>query len=635
MSDKKIKAPAIGIDLGTTYSCVAVWRHNRAEIIPNDHGHHTTPSYVAFTETDRLIGDAAKNLAATNPSNTVYDAKRLIGRRFRDLSIQSDAKLWPFKVVSGRGDEPLILVTYKGEERKFVAEEISAMVLTKMKETAEGFLGLTVKDAVITVPAYFNDSQRQATKDAGTIAGLNVLRIIVEPTAAAIAYGLEINFNDSAAKKNVLIFDLGGGTFDVSLLTMQNNVFQVKAVAGDTHLGGQDFDNKMVNYCVQEFKRKHKKDASVDPRAMARLRASCEKGKRNLSFTSEITIEIDCLYDGIDFDHKITRAKFEELNIDLFRKCIEAVEGCLNDAKMDKKSIHDVVLVGGSTRIPKVQQMLQDFFDGKELCKSIHPDEAVASGAAIQAAILTGQCSHEEVHDIVLCEVTPLSLGVQVKGGDMNVIIPRNTPIPTKKEEQFMTCADDQTVALIQVFEGERARTMYNNLLGKFELTGIPPAPRGVPKITISFDIDYDGILNVSAEDQTTGNKRNMTIINNKGRLSTEEIERMVQEAEHFKVEDEQHRRKAKAKDALENRVYNMESKINRDKNFVSKLTYSEQRKIELAIEQANEWLESNELAGEDEFKDKLEELKSTCDPIIAKMYSSTAGPATKLDEVD
>ncbi|XP_075485740.1 heat shock cognate 70 kDa protein-like [Primulina tabacum] len=616
----KIQAPAIGIDLGTTYSCVAVWRHDRAEIIPNDQGNRTTPSYVAFGETERLIGGPAKNLVALNPTNTVFDAKRLIGRRFSDPLVQGDMELWPFKVIAGPDDKPMIVVNYKGQEKKFVAEEISSMVLTKMKETAEAFLGLTVKNAVITVPAYFNDSQRQATKDAGTISGLNVLRIIVEPTAAAIAYGLDKKLSFSNENKNVLIFDLGGGTFDVSLLTVVNSAFKVKAIAGDTHLGGEDFDNRIVSHCVQEFKRRHKKDIKMDPRALRRLRTSCERAKKNLSSATETTIGIDCLYDGIDFDYKITRAKFEELNMDLFYKCIKHVKECLDDADMDKTSIHDVVLVGGSTRIPKVQQMLQDFFNGKELCKSIHPDEAIASGAAIQAAILTGQ-GNTEVQDILLCEVTPLSLGVQIEGDFMSVVIPRNTAIPTHKENKFVTCSDNQRSVSIQVFEGERARTTDNNLLGKFGLTGIPPAPRGVSKITICFDIDANGILNVSAEDLTTGNKNNMTIINNKGRLSTEEIERLLQEAEFFKAEDEQHRRKAEAKNALENYVYHVKSKIENDMNFSFKLTYSEKKKVELAIELATDWLESNQLAEENDLKDKMKEVESICDPILANIY--------------
>ncbi|XP_027348777.1 heat shock cognate 70 kDa protein 2 isoform X4 [Abrus precatorius] len=491
----KGEGPAIGIDLGTTYSCVGVWQHDRVEIIANDQGNRTTPSYVAFTDTERLIGDAAKNQVAMNPINTVFDAKRLIGRRYSDASVQSDMKLWPFKVVAGPGDKPMIVVTYKGEEKQFSAEEISSMVLMKMKEIAEAYLGSTVKNAVVTVPAYFNDSQRQATKDAGVISGLNVMRIINEPTAAAIAYGLDKKAS-SSGEKNVLIFDLGGGTFDVSLLTIEEGIFEVKATAGDTHLGGEDFDNRMVNHFVQEFKRKNKKDISGNARALRRLRTACERAKRTLSSTAQTTIEIDSLYEGIDFYTTITRARFEELNMDLFRKCMEPVEKCLRDAKMDKSSVHDVVLVGGSTRIPKVQQLLQDFFNGKELCKSINPDEAVAYGAAVQAAILSGE-----------------------------------------------------------------------------------------------------------------GN------------------EKMVQEAEKYKAEDEEHKKKVEAKNALENYAYNMRNTIKDDK-IASKLPADDKKKIEDAIEQAIQWLDGNQLAEADEFEDKMKELESICNPIIAKMYQGAGGDA-------
>nr|AAR17079.1 heat shock protein 70-2 [Nicotiana tabacum] len=610
--------PAVGIDLGTTYSCVGIFREDRCDIIANDQGNRTTPSFVAFTDTERLIGDPAKNQVAMNPHNTVFDAKRLIGRKFSDSEVQADMKHFPFKVVD-KGGKPSIEVEFKGETKSFTPEEISSMILTKMRETAESYLGTTVNNAVVTVPAYFNDSQRQATKDAGLIAGLNVLRIINEPTAAAIAYGLDKKIE---GERNVLIFDLGGGTFDVSLLTIEEGIFEVKSTAGDTHLGGEDFDNRLVNHFVNEFKRNHKKDLSANSRALRRLRTACERAKRTLSSSAQTSIEIDSLFEGIRFYTSITRARFEELCQDLFRSTIQPVDRVLTDAKIDKSQVHEIVLVGGSTRIPRIQKLITDYFNGKEPNKSINPDEAVAYGAAVQAAILSGDTSSKSTNEILLLDVAPLSLGIETAGGMMTKLIPRNTTIPTKKSEVFSTFSDNQPGVLIQVYEGERQRTKDNNLMGKFELTGIPPAPRGVPQIEVTFDMDANGIMNVSAVEKGTGKSNKIVITNDKGRLSKEEIERMLSDAEKYKDEDEAEGRRVAAKNGLESYAYSLRNTLG-DPKVDEKIEAGDKETLKTEIDKVVQWLDDNQQATREEYEEHQKELEGIANPIMMKFYGA------------
>jgi len=614
--------PIVGIDLGTTYSCVSIFEKGSAQIIPNDQGNRCTPSIVAFLDSgERLVGDAAKNQATANPENTIYDGKRLIGRQYSDTSVQEDKKLLPFEIVPDKAGNPRIRVNQNGEERILSPEEISGLVLAKMKSTAEAYLGEEVTRAVVTVPAYFNQAQREATKDAARIAGLTVERIINEPTAAAMAYGL--NEEKTVEDQNILVFDLGGGTFDVTLLNLDEGIFDVLSSEGDTHLGGEDFDQRVMQYFIGVMKQKSKVDISGDNKALQKLRKEVERVKRALSSQSQARLEIEDIVPGYDLEETLTRARFEELNNDLFKRTLIPVQNVLKRADLEKSDIDHVVLVGGSTRIPRVQELLSEFFDGKELSKNINPDEAVAFGAGVQAAIIGG--FNENLSQLLLLDKTSLSMGIETTGGVFTVIVPRDTQIPTKKSQVFSTYQDNQVKVMIDIYEGERPMTKDNHPLGKFELTGIPPAPRGVPQIEVTFQVNNDGILEVTASEKGTGNSEKITISAEKGRLSEEEIQRMQQEAEEYAEEDRIVKERMDTKNGFESYLYSLKSTLE-DADRSDNLPAEDKKDLLDLVEEKLEWMETTPEASKDDLVEQRKEVEISANPVMRKLYDNGGG---------